>query len=117
MLFPTPQLLHNDPETPWAEPKGSLTKSLACGCRYCDAAYQLVGEPGDVEKDKIKNEDAVLKNSTLSFRQPFKREQEEKDTVNAFINGSGLNFGKGTSYARPENSREVFFIDRRFNVV
>ena len=67
-----------------------------------------MGEPGDVEKNKIKNEDAVLKNSTLSFRQPSKREQEEKDTVNAFINGSA-ELRKGDELCKAREFRKGVF--------
>ena len=105
-----------EPDTPWGDPQASLSKSRACGCRYCHAASELVGDRSDVKKTRIRNEDAVTANSNLSFSQPSKIQQKEQDVVTASFKSSGLNFvGEGRS-GWAEGFREVFVTDRKLNV-
>jgi MinD superfamily P-loop ATPase len=97
-----------NPDIPYAQPRGSFNESQKCGCRYCYVACQSVGGLSDEDRNKAVNREAVLKNSELGFGQTNDGEVEKDRIVDAEFRSSGLKFGKSSS------SREVFVLDSEY---
>jgi hypothetical protein len=96
-----------NPQLPFADPKGSLHESRKCGCRYCYAACHSVQGVSNVEDSRLENQDAFIENSRLSLSQPERAKDSGDAILVADFRASGLNFAGGGS------SREVFVEDRK----
>ncbi|CAO2648343.1 Nn.00g076100.m01.CDS01 [Neocucurbitaria sp. VM-36] len=97
-----------EPNTPWANPSGSLIKSSKCGCRYCYTACDALGNNEDLEKNRKKNLVASFQNSELNFRVIESSGENNKvmDALAAEFRGSGLYFSK-------QNASSEVFVENR----
>lgn len=96
-----------EPDKPWADPIGSLAKSLECGCRYCYIACAAVGRVNDVVQNKEKDLSTVLEDYALNFqyRGEVASTVSSKDELGSDFRCSGLKFeNQGVS-------SEVFVLD------
>lgn len=92
------------------EVKGSLEKSLQCGCEYCMMACSIVGKGDEMAKYREHNREVVARNSGLMFVGPEDPQQSFQEVIlPGEISKSGLGV-KGDP-----DQREVFVVDRKFS--
>ncbi|KAF1844818.1 HET-domain-containing protein [Cucurbitaria berberidis CBS 394.84] len=106
----------DQPNTPWANPTGSLVKSSECGCRYCYAACNAVEFNDEVEKNRKKNLDASLANSVLDFQSSTNSRKITYggDNLSVEFRSSGLNFGQHSGlYFDHQGSSSELFVKKR----
>jgi hypothetical protein len=90
--------------------RGSLEKSLQCGCEYCMLSCSIAGKGDEIAKHREHNRKAVARNSELMFAEP---EDPQQSLQEVFLLGEISKSGLGIK--GDPGQREVFVVDRKFS--
>jgi hypothetical protein len=103
--------LKDDPKRVWDRARGSMVKSLACGCGYCSLACRDLDLDDSMKKNKESNKDATNKNAGLPEFTGDSDHSIDKSLTGRFA-PSGLQFS--LQFESERSNKEFFVMDRKF---